>query len=128
MAQWNAGHPAPRVTLSQVADHIDHIAQVAGHDHVGLGADYDGVGNALPEGLEGVDTYPALLAELMRRGWSDADIAKLAGAICCESWAKRKGGGGLKKRPASDGDPGAARQPGSAALNGGGGGRFLISG
>ena len=79
LAEWDRTHPAPAVTLAQVADHLDHIARVAGHDHVGIGADFDGVGNALPEGLTGVDTYPALLAELMRRGWSDADIAKLAG-------------------------------------------------
>lgn len=79
LAQWRAGHPAPRVTLSQVADHIDHIAKVAGVDHVGIGADFDGVDNALPQGLEGVDRFPALLAEMMRRGWSDADVAKLAG-------------------------------------------------
>jgi len=78
-ATWLAAHPAPRVTLSQVADHIDHIARVAGADHVGLGSDFDGVGETLPLGLEDVSTYPALLAEMMRRGWSDADIAKLAG-------------------------------------------------
>ena len=79
LAAWQREHPAPRVTLAQVADHIDYIARVAGHDHVGIGGDFDGVDNALPEGLGGVDTYPALLAELMRRGWSDADVAKLAG-------------------------------------------------
>jgi membrane dipeptidase len=76
---WKKAHPAPRVTLSQVADHIEHIAKVAGYDHVGIGSDFDGVGNDLPEGLEDVSTYPALLAELMRRGWSDENIAKLAG-------------------------------------------------
>ncbi|RZK00866.1 MAG: membrane dipeptidase [Novosphingobium sp.] len=76
---WNKAHPAPRVTLAEVADHIDHIAKASGHDHVGLGGDYDGVGNALPEGLGSVATYPALLEELMRRGWSDVDLAKLAG-------------------------------------------------
>ncbi len=67
------------MTLSQVADHIDHIARIAGVDHVGLGSDYDGVGETLPQGLADVSTYPALLSELMRRGWSDADVAKLAG-------------------------------------------------
>lgn len=76
---WMAEHPAPVVTLSQVADHIEHVAKVAGVDHVGLGSDFDGVGPTLPQGLGDVSTYPALLAELMRRGWSDADIAKLAG-------------------------------------------------
>ena len=78
-AAWLKAHPAPRVTLAEVADHIEHIAKVAGVDHVGLGSDFDGVGNQLPEGLEDVSTYPALLAELMRRGWSDADVAKVAG-------------------------------------------------
>ncbi len=76
---WLATHPAPRVTLSQVADHIEHIAKVAGVDHVGIGSDFDGVDNDLPEGLGDVSTYPALLAELLRRGWSDADVAKVAG-------------------------------------------------
>jgi len=79
MAEWRKANPAPNVTLSQVADHIDHIAKVAGIDHVGIGSDYDGVDNSLPEGLESVADYPALLAEMLRRGWSDADAAKLAG-------------------------------------------------
>jgi membrane dipeptidase len=79
VAEWEKTHPAPRVTLTEVADHIDHITKVAGIDHVGLGADYDGLGNDLPEGLSNVGSYPALLAELMRRGWSDGDLAKLAG-------------------------------------------------
>jgi membrane dipeptidase len=78
LAEWDAKHPRPVTTLAQVADHIEHIRQVAGADHVGLGSDFDGIPDA-PVGLEGVDRYPALLQELMRRGWSDADIAKLAG-------------------------------------------------
>lgn len=79
LAEWRRAHPAPRVTLAQVADHVEHVAKVAGVDHVGIGSDFDGVGNALPDGLGDVSAYPALLAELMRRGWSDRDIAKLAG-------------------------------------------------
>jgi len=79
LAEWQRAHPAPRVTLADVADHIDHIAKVAGIDHVGIGSDYDGVDNSLPEGLDSVATYPALLGEMLRRGWSDADVAKLAG-------------------------------------------------
>lgn len=75
---WRQANPAPVATISDVADHVDHIRAVAGVDHVGLGGDFDGVGS-LPEGLTGVETYPALLAELMRRGWSEADIRKLAG-------------------------------------------------
>ncbi|HEX7374365.1 MAG TPA: dipeptidase, partial [Steroidobacteraceae bacterium] len=78
IAAWEQAHPQPAVTLAQVADHIEHIRKVAGIDHVGLGSDFDGI-PSVPQGLEGVDRYPALLAELMRRGWSDADIAKLAG-------------------------------------------------
>jgi membrane dipeptidase len=77
--EWHKAHPAPRVTLGMVADHIEHIAKVAGIDHVGIGSDFDGVDNSLPEGLESVASYPALIAELLRRGWSDADAAKLAG-------------------------------------------------
>lgn len=76
---WMAAHPAPVVTLSQVADHIDHIAKVAGYDHVGIGSDYDGLGGDLPEGLDTVQDYPALFVELAKRGWSDANLAKLAG-------------------------------------------------
>jgi membrane dipeptidase len=78
LVAWEAQHPRPVTTLAQVADHIEHIAQVAGIDHVGLGSDFDGIPDA-PVGLEGVDRYPALLEELMRRGWSDRDIGKLAG-------------------------------------------------
>ena len=78
LTAWEAQHPKPVTTLAQVADHVEHIHQVAGVDHVGLGSDFDGIPDA-PVGLEGVDRYPALLEELMRRGWSDSDIAKLAG-------------------------------------------------
>ena len=78
LAAWTEKHPRPTATLAQVADHADHIRQVAGIDHVGLGSDFDGMGDA-PVGLDGVDKYPALLEELMRRGWTDADIAKIAG-------------------------------------------------
>jgi membrane dipeptidase len=76
---WDDAHPKPPVTLADVADHIEHIRQVAGVDHVGLGSDFDGIPET-PTGLEGVDRFPALLAELARRGWTDADLAKVAGA------------------------------------------------
>ncbi len=75
---WEKAHPKPIVTLAEVADHIEHIRRIAGIDHVGIGSDFDGI-PATPQGLEAVDRYPALLAEMMRRGWSDADVAKLAG-------------------------------------------------
>ena len=78
LAVWEQRHPRPAATLLQVADHIDHIRQVAGVDHVGLGSDFDGIEDA-PAGLDGVNRYPALLEELMRRGWTDSDIAKVAG-------------------------------------------------
>jgi membrane dipeptidase len=75
---WEAANTRPAVPLGKVADHLDHIARIAGYDHVGLGGDLDGV-PFTAVGLEGVDDYPALFAELIRRGWSDANLAKLAG-------------------------------------------------
>jgi membrane dipeptidase len=78
LKSWEAAHPAPTVTVADVANHIDHIAKVAGHDHVGIGGDFDGI-DATPTDLTGVEDYPRLFAELIRRGWSDANLAKLAG-------------------------------------------------
>jgi membrane dipeptidase len=78
MKRWKEEHPVPALTLSDVVGHLEHIRQVAGIDHVGLGSDFDGVGD-LPEGLEDVAGYPALLEELLRRGWSREDVAKVAG-------------------------------------------------
>ena len=85
-AEWKAateeykkthGQP-PLGTLAQVADHIDHVAQVAGYDHVGIGGDFYGQsGDDLVQGLEDVSRYPYLIAELLRRGWSEENIAKL---------------------------------------------------
>ena len=74
---WVAAHLMPRATIAQVADHIDHIRKVAGIDHIGIGGDFGGV-DELPVGLENVSTYPALFAELVRRGYSKADLAKIA--------------------------------------------------
>ena len=79
MKTWNAEHSAPKATLKDVADHIDHVKRVAGADYVGIGSDFDGVDDDLPVGLEDLSKYPALFAELIRRGWSDADLKKLAG-------------------------------------------------
>ncbi len=76
--EWEQEHPLPQATLTQVADHIDHVRQVAGVEHVGLGGDFDGTDD-VTVGLEDVSTYPALFAELLRRGWTEADCAALAG-------------------------------------------------
>jgi membrane dipeptidase len=76
--EWKATHPAPRATLKQVADHIEHVRQVAGIDHVGIGSDFDGI-DSTPEGLEDSSKFPDLFAELIRRGWTDTDLKKLAG-------------------------------------------------
>ena len=71
-------HHAPRATLQQVADHIEHIRAVAGVDHVGLGSDFDGI-TSVPLGLEDASKFPDLIAELLRRGWSEQDVKKVAG-------------------------------------------------
>lgn len=76
LRRWEAANPTPTATLTDVADHLDHARDIAGVEHIGLGGDYDGV-ESLPIGLEDVSTYPALLAELADRGWSDADLAGL---------------------------------------------------
>jgi membrane dipeptidase len=78
IAAWRQANAAPRATLAQVADHIDHIRKTAGIDHIGLGGDFDGI-TSVVQGLEDVSTYPALIAELLRRGYTDADVKKIAG-------------------------------------------------
>lgn len=75
---WVEAHPNPGAKLSQVADHIDHIRDVAGVEHIGIGGDFDGIGEVV-DGLEDVSTYPALMDELSLRGYSGADIAAIAG-------------------------------------------------
>ena len=76
--EWRRKNPAPRASMLQVADHIDHIRKVAGIDHLGLGGDFDGI-TTVPVGLEDVSTYPLLVAELLRRGYSDDDVRKITG-------------------------------------------------
>ena len=78
ISKWEQENP-PRSTLAQVADHIDYIRKVAGIDHIGIGSDFDGIDGLAPAGLEDVSTYPALVAELLRRGYSDADAEKVIG-------------------------------------------------
>jgi membrane dipeptidase len=79
MRQWRQTNPRPHATVAQVADHIEHVRQVAGVEHVGIGSDFDGLGDKGPDGLEDVSQFPGLFAELMRRGWSDRDLRLLAG-------------------------------------------------
>jgi membrane dipeptidase len=76
LADYAAAHPCPVATVGDVADHIEHVRDVAGLDHVALGGDFDGTAQH-PAGLEDVSCYPVLLAELLERGWSEADTAKL---------------------------------------------------
>ncbi|MEX1212804.1 MAG: dipeptidase [Balneolaceae bacterium] len=78
MATWHEQNPMPETTLEQVADHMDHIRNRIGTDHIGIGGDYDGI-TSTPRGLEDVSTYPALFAELLRRGYSEEDLKKIAG-------------------------------------------------
>jgi membrane dipeptidase len=75
---WVKTNPAPRATLADAADHIDHIKKIAGIDHIGLGGDFDGISSVV-QGLEDVSTYPALTAELLRRGYKDDEIKKILG-------------------------------------------------
>lgn len=79
MKAYEKEHPAPLATVAEVTDHIEHIAKVAGYDHVGIGGDLDGIESA-PDGLGTVSGYPLLFAELIRRGWSDQNLSKLAGS------------------------------------------------
>ena len=77
-AAQRAGRTGPRATLADMVRHVEHIKRVAGVDHVGIGGDFDGIDEVI-EGLEDVSTYPALFAELSRRGWTEAELRKLAG-------------------------------------------------
>jgi membrane dipeptidase len=83
--EWRAKNPTPKATLEDVVRHVEHVREVAGVDHVGLGGDYDGT-STLPEGLEDVSGYPRLLAALAERGWSDADLGKLTSGNVLRVW------------------------------------------
>jgi membrane dipeptidase len=80
-------HPQPRASLADAVRHIEHVREVAGIEHVGIGGDFDGI-SQVPLGLEDVSTYPALFAELSRRGWTDAELRKLAGENLLRAWAQ----------------------------------------
>jgi membrane dipeptidase len=102
MAAWRDANPQPRVVLGEVADHIEHIRRVAGVDHIGIGSDFDGIDDTI-EGLEDVSTFPALFAELARRGWSESDLRKLAGenVLRALEQAEKTAARLRKERPAS---------------------------
>jgi membrane dipeptidase len=77
LAAWDKANPAPKATISDVADHIDHIRKAIGVDHIGIGGDYDGI-DTVPQGLEDVSTYPALFTELARRGYTQAELMQIS--------------------------------------------------
>ena len=77
MAAWTAANPAPLATVAQLADHVDHVRRIAGIDHIGIGGDYDGMPTG-PVTMEDVSGYPRLFEELARRGYSRADLEKIA--------------------------------------------------
>ena len=72
--------------VSDVVDHIDRVVELVGIDHVGIGSDYDGVGDTLPNGLKDVSSYPNLIAELQKRGYSTSDIQKILGGNFARVW------------------------------------------
>ncbi len=78
--------PFPYATISDVADHIDHIVKLTSHENVGIGSDFDGVGDSLPVGLKDVSTYPALIAELMARGYTDEQLVAILGGNTLRVW------------------------------------------
>jgi len=84
--EYEAEHPPPRGTVEQVADHIEHVIRLVGVDHVGLGSDFDGVGDSLPEGLRDVSQYPNLVRVLLERGHSRAHIEKILGGNALRVW------------------------------------------
>jgi membrane dipeptidase len=105
LAAWEAAHPKPRSTLGQVADHIDHIAKRIGPEHVGIGSDFDGMHDQ-PDGLDDVAAVPALLVELLRRGYSDSEVAGIAGgnALRALQAAEEVAARLQTERPASEAD------------------------
>jgi membrane dipeptidase len=107
-AEYTVDHPRPRATLPEVADHIDHVRAVAGTEHVGIGGDYDGVDH-LPAGLEDVSCYPALIAELLTRGWTRDECIQLVGGNVLRA---------LRKAEAVSRSLSAQRGPATVAIDG----------
>jgi membrane dipeptidase len=105
MAQYKADHPYPFATVDDVLDHIDRAVALAGIDHVGIGSDYDGVGETLPIGLEDVSAYPNLVDGLLDRGYGEADIAKILGGNLMRVWSA------VEDYAANAGNPARCSQP-----------------
>lgn len=102
LADWEKANPKPAATIAQVADHIDHIRKVAGIGHIGLGGDYDGMDSA-PVGMEDVSGYPALFVELAKRGYSQADLEKIASRNIIRALRQaEQTSAGLKNTPPSE--------------------------
>ena len=87
-ATYAQENPYPYATLDETLDHFDHVVNLVGIDHVGVGSDYDGVGDSLPIGLKDVSAYPNLIEGLQRRGYSDDDIVKVLGENLLRVWAQ----------------------------------------
>jgi membrane dipeptidase len=79
-------HPRAFATVADVASHVDHVRRLVGIDYVGLGSDFDGVGDTLPLGLKDVSHYPNLIAELLARGFSESDVEKVCGGNLLRVW------------------------------------------
>jgi membrane dipeptidase len=86
--RYQAEHANPFATVSQVADHVDHVVKLVGVDYVGIGSDFEGVGPTLPLGLKDVSEYPNLIRELLKRGHSDRDIQKICGGNLLRVWSE----------------------------------------
>jgi membrane dipeptidase len=103
LSQWETANPNPRATVRDVADHIDHVVQVAGATHVGIGSDFDGI-TSTPEGLDSVAAYPVLFTELIRRGYTDEQLKGIAGLNVLRVMRKAEAVAARlqKERPPSD--------------------------
>ena len=88
LEQYKKEHPSLYADVETVANHIDHVVKIAGIDHVGIGSDYDGVGDSLPTGLKDVSQYPNLIYVLLKRGYTEVDIEKICSGNVFRVWKK----------------------------------------